>query len=80
MYAFEGLITSLCRRERVPKDSVDYMEPLFTTPLDIKKTKGPKNMYDPSHNSRVHMRDKYKYNAHVWIGNVAPHKWVSSFH
>ncbi|KAH0695893.1 hypothetical protein KY289_013375 [Solanum tuberosum] len=44
-YAFGGLITSLCRTEGVPEESVDYIAPLFTTPLDVTKTKGPKNAH-----------------------------------
>jgi len=47
-YAFGGLITNLCRRAGVPEESVDYMAPLFTTPLDITKTKGPENMHGPT--------------------------------
>ncbi|KAH0761031.1 hypothetical protein KY290_017104 [Solanum tuberosum] len=47
-YTFGGLITNFCRRAGVPKESVDYMAPLFTTPLDITKTKGPENMHGPT--------------------------------
>ncbi|KAH0712429.1 hypothetical protein KY289_008388 [Solanum tuberosum] len=47
-YAFGGLITNLCRRAGVPEETVDYMAPLFTTPLDITKTKGPENMHGPT--------------------------------
>ncbi|KAG5605047.1 hypothetical protein H5410_026539 [Solanum commersonii] len=35
-------------RAGVPEESVDYMEPLFTMPLDVTKTKGPKNMHGPT--------------------------------
>ncbi|KAH0685764.1 hypothetical protein KY284_016317 [Solanum tuberosum] len=44
-YAFGGLINNLCRRAGVPEESVDYMAPLLTTPLDVTKTKEPENMY-----------------------------------
>uniref|UniRef100_M1E0V4 Putative plant transposon protein domain-containing protein n=1 Tax=Solanum tuberosum TaxID=4113 RepID=M1E0V4_SOLTU len=47
-YAFGGLIINLCRRAGVPKESVDYMAPLFTTPLDVTKTKGLENMHGPT--------------------------------
>ncbi|KAG5620256.1 hypothetical protein H5410_005474 [Solanum commersonii] len=47
-YAFGRLITNLCRQAGVPKESVDYIAPLFTTPLDVTKTKGPKNMHGPT--------------------------------
>ncbi|KAH0710902.1 hypothetical protein KY284_012329 [Solanum tuberosum] len=33
------------RRAGVPEESVDYMVPLFTTPLDVTNTKGPENMH-----------------------------------
>ncbi|KAG5611121.1 hypothetical protein H5410_022402 [Solanum commersonii] len=33
------------RRAGVPDESVDYMAPLFTAPLDVTKTKGPENMH-----------------------------------
>jgi len=47
-YVFGGLITNLCRRAGLPNESVDYMAPLFTTPLDVTKTKGPENMHGPT--------------------------------
>ncbi|KAK4724170.1 hypothetical protein R3W88_026949 [Solanum pinnatisectum] len=47
-YAFGGLITNLCRQAGVPEESVDYMAPLFTTPLHVTKTKGPKNFHGPT--------------------------------
>ncbi|KAG5615721.1 hypothetical protein H5410_015545 [Solanum commersonii] len=31
----------------IPEESVDYMAPLFTTPLDVTKTKGPENIHGP---------------------------------
>jgi len=46
-YAFGGLITNFCRRAGVPEESVDYMAHLFTTPLDVTKTKGPRTWMDP---------------------------------
>ncbi|KAG5576787.1 hypothetical protein H5410_056921 [Solanum commersonii] len=33
---------------RVPKESVDYMAHLFTTSLDVTKTKGPENIHGPT--------------------------------
>ncbi|KAH0714807.1 hypothetical protein KY284_007712 [Solanum tuberosum] len=47
-YAFGRLITNLYRRAGVPEESVDYMAPLFTIPLDVTKTKGPENMHGPT--------------------------------
>lgn len=47
-YAFGGLIISLCRRDEEPKESADYMDPLFTTPLDLSKTKGLQDVHGPT--------------------------------
>lgn len=43
-----GLITILCMQAGIPEKSVDYMAPLFTTPLDITKTKESENMHGPT--------------------------------
>ncbi|KAG5605289.1 hypothetical protein H5410_026781 [Solanum commersonii] len=57
-YTFGGLITNLCKRAGVPEESVDYMAPLFTTPLDVTKTKGPENMHGPTlTTTKRNMRD-----------------------
>lgn len=45
---FGGLITKLCRQTGIPEETVDYMEHLFTTPLDVTKTKGPETMNGPT--------------------------------
>ncbi|KAG5631406.1 hypothetical protein H5410_003123 [Solanum commersonii] len=47
-YAFEGLIIILCRAVGVPKEKVDYMEPLFPAPVDITRTKGPDTEFGPT--------------------------------
>uniref|UniRef100_M1DQL3 Putative plant transposon protein domain-containing protein n=1 Tax=Solanum tuberosum TaxID=4113 RepID=M1DQL3_SOLTU len=43
-----GINISPHGRARVPEESVDYMAPLFTTPLDVTKTKRPENMHGPT--------------------------------
>ncbi|KAG5620145.1 hypothetical protein H5410_005363 [Solanum commersonii] len=53
-YTFGGLITNLCRRAGVPNESVDYMAPLFTAPLDVTNTKGPENMHGPTLTTTEH--------------------------
>lgn len=36
------------RQDGVPKENVNYMVPLFTTTLDVSKTKGPKIVHGPT--------------------------------
>ncbi|KAK4733956.1 hypothetical protein R3W88_008217 [Solanum pinnatisectum] len=48
MYAFGGLITSLCRVAGVPKENVDYMAPLFPAPVNITRTKGVDTEFGPT--------------------------------
>ncbi|KAG5575871.1 hypothetical protein H5410_056005, partial [Solanum commersonii] len=45
--AFGGLITKLCHVAGVPEESMDYMTPLFPTPMDIMRTKGTDIKFGP---------------------------------
>ncbi|KAG5610976.1 hypothetical protein H5410_022257 [Solanum commersonii] len=47
-YTFGGLITRLCRDAGVPEEHLDYMTPLFSTPVDITRTKGPDTEFGPT--------------------------------
>ncbi|KAH0709834.1 hypothetical protein KY284_011261 [Solanum tuberosum] len=43
-------------RAGVPEESVDYMAPMLTTPIDVTKTKGPENVHDPTLTTTEHNR------------------------
>uniref|UniRef100_M1DJS0 Putative plant transposon protein domain-containing protein n=1 Tax=Solanum tuberosum TaxID=4113 RepID=M1DJS0_SOLTU len=59
MYDFGGLITRMCRAVGVPEENVDYMAPLYPTPVDITRTKGPDTEFGPTlTTAERHQRDE----------------------
>lgn len=48
MYAFGGLITRLFCFAVILEEKLDYLTPLFPTPVDITKTKGPRHWVCPN--------------------------------
>ncbi|KAG5619932.1 hypothetical protein H5410_005150 [Solanum commersonii] len=73
-YAFGGLITSLCRTKGVPEESVDYIAPLFTTPLNVMKTKGPENAHGPTLTTTKHNKRDDLIMAHIYGLEMLCHK------
>uniref|UniRef100_M1DNK7 Putative plant transposon protein domain-containing protein n=1 Tax=Solanum tuberosum TaxID=4113 RepID=M1DNK7_SOLTU len=58
-YTFGGLITRLCHDAGVPEEHLDYMAPLFPTPVDITRTKGPDTEFGPTlTTAERHRRDE----------------------
>uniref|UniRef100_M1DWA9 Uncharacterized protein n=1 Tax=Solanum tuberosum TaxID=4113 RepID=M1DWA9_SOLTU len=45
---WKNLMVVLILQAGVPEESVDYMAPLFTTPLDVTKTKGTEYLHRPT--------------------------------
>lgn len=43
-------ITKLCRQAGIPEENMDCMASLFTTPLNVTKTKGAETVHGPTVN------------------------------
>ena len=48
MYDFDGLITQRCHSAGVREENIDYIAPLYVTPVNITHTKGPKTKFGPT--------------------------------
>uniref|UniRef100_M1DJ29 Uncharacterized protein n=1 Tax=Solanum tuberosum TaxID=4113 RepID=M1DJ29_SOLTU len=55
-YAFGSLITKMCHAAGVLEENVDYMAPLFPTPVDITRTKGADTEFGPTLTTAEHHR------------------------
>ncbi|KAH0729637.1 hypothetical protein KY290_000765 [Solanum tuberosum] len=59
MYAFGGLITKMCRVTGVPDENLDYVAPLYPTPVDITQTNELDTEFGPTlTTAERHRRDE----------------------